>query len=328
MIEINRKNLPDFLKASPILDDFEDENGYMMVQEKNYKENKNVSNIEEYINLLQTISFFQVEIPNEIKDFENGVNNENDILEFLLNKRDDAFMKEILNNFKNIISERYQNLDFSMGVSLHSMMQDMEDEDESYKNPYLYVNFYFKNKTIDGEAYFEYGTNELIKMLEVIKNADRELDKKNQKKKLKKTKGIVIGDFLKGNLVFYYNGKDLNLCFKRHDDNEFLGGIMTSYTFNYKKFIHCIEKNLDTLEKFLKLSKNKKIMAGYGENGNLYVVNNVYGSVLEINDFLNDYEEEIEEETGKKFNKEEFKKWLIKHKRIFNNENKNLFFGN
>lgn len=329
MIEVNKKDLPEFLKESPFLANLEDsEDDLVQIPEKNYKENTNVNNIEDYKNLLFTVSYFEIPIPDEIFVFENDVRNEDEILEFLSTHRDDIFMKEVFDNFKKIMVERSQIIDFSILMSPDYSMEDLEEEDingKYSKNPYLRGYFCFKNKIINDEIDFESSLEELMDLLEIFKNIKSTHEKKKSKN------GRMTRTFFNGSLNISYGGGDLkiliNLGFQDDEDETCMTNRYTSYVFRentiiYDNFINCVEKILQGLKKFQKLSEEKKSMAAYDKNGVLFVLKNVFNPMYMIGKFITEYDEEI----GKKYNEKEFEKWLIKHKRIINVGNNNLFF--
>ena len=105
MKRIKRKKLPDFLKNSSILDDLQDDEGYVIIPER-YRKDTTVNSITDYINLLDTVTYFLVKIPKEIKKFEKDPKNENEILLSLLNKSGTAFYDKKLEDFKFLISNR------------------------------------------------------------------------------------------------------------------------------------------------------------------------------------------------------------------------------
>ena len=344
MIKIKKSQIPNFLKKSHVFEGF-DENldEELEFEEKNFKKKDlNIETPKDYINLLRTVDFFLVEIPNEIIDFENNVDNEDEILKVLIKNKELPLIMNRLTYFKTIISERNEILNFSTKIFLSCDMGDLEDDDEEdySKNPKLTGHFCFKNKLVDYKITFESDLEYLINFFKSIQNykqkiIEQKIEKEKFEKKYKQKFSHLIGNFFDDVIEINYYENKLNFCsimyFQGNEitckssDNNFT---FEDGTRSIKNFLDSITEILLYLEKFKLFSKEKNIMGGYDESGELCLMTSVFDYPMRIEDFLSLRSEEINQQTGKKFSKENLEKWLIKNKRIFNIKNCKLFFTN
>ena len=327
MLKIKKSEIPNFLKKSHFFEGF-DENldEELEIPEKNFKKDLGIKNSKDYINLLLTVDYFIIEIPIEINDFENSIDNEDEILKVLIKNKYILLINNRLTYFKKLILERNEILNFSANIALDYPMQDLEeeDEDEQYsKNPLLLASFYFKNKIVDYNITFESNLNDLIEFFKSI----------DDYKILSSKKTGIVGYFFNHIIRIIYKENVLSLYINNNRDNNeticknnTIKFYFEAYTKSFDYFLNSVREILLSLQMFRNISKEKKLMGGYDFSGKLLLVKNVFGETMEIDNYLNEFSEEIMEETGKKLNAKKLEKWLIKNNRIFNIKNGKLSF--
>ncbi len=252
-MEIKRKKLPKFLKNSDILDSLEDENGNVIIAIKNYKNNTEINNIQDYIDLLDTVSYFGVEIPKEIKKFEENKENEDEILQVLIERKDTNFYKQQLENFKFLISNRSNSAIILYNISgtdptketqieIFFSKKDKKDVNKKIKDIIIniYKGFIEDSEESEGQEDLLMYYNKILKTL-----------KKTEKIDLKKLSYEPIfpgADHSQNGHNFSYNLKEgLYLDFVEPEDS-YLVALDYHSSFDRHYYINVIKKITDNIE--------------------------------------------------------------------------------
>uniref|UniRef100_A0A6C0AE62 Uncharacterized protein n=1 Tax=viral metagenome TaxID=1070528 RepID=A0A6C0AE62_9ZZZZ len=320
MLKIKKSKLPEFIKISPNYKDIDDKE-YVYIPKNidldvNYKK---IENINDYSKIIEIVKYFNLKLPKSLKKFQEDIKNQDALLLFLLQKKDDAFIKPIIEQVK-------ENKDFEINIEVYFSKNDLA-EDISEKNYYegstlrLEININMKNNIFKiSDLLFHSDTQEIIKIVENIEKYDNNIE-----------------FVLKNN----YNDDDLRIIVK--DNNIKME--YTSYYFTADdRYINKKEKIIGTnnsfvkeqiLSSFKKIKKISKKLEKLSSDGNFFAIHTDDLYVIRSR-FLKD-DEDVEYDYGfifdhldkvtKKFpltikdeiGNKNIEEWLIKNKRIIKN---------
>lgn len=322
MLKIKKSKLPEFIRISPNYTDIEDKE-YVYIPKNidldvNYKK---IKNINDYSKILEIVKYFNLKLPKSLKKFQEDIKNQDELLLFLLEKKDDAFIKPIIKQVK-------ENKDFEINIEIYFSKNDLA-EDISEKNYYegstirLEININMKNNIFElSNLFFHSDTQEIIEIIKNIEKDNNEFEilfKNNNNNDLR----IIIKDNnIEIEHTSYYFTEDERYINKK----EKIIGINNSF----------IKEQI--LSSFKKIKKISKKLEKLSSDGKFFAINTNDLYVIRSRSLQDDDDEEnLEYDYGfifdhldkvtKKFpltikeeiENENIEEWLIKNKRIIKN---------
>lgn len=311
MFSIIKNKLPKFIKKSNIFRDIEDEELVFIPKNINIEKLK-INSIENYIKMLQTIQYFNLDMPTTMKNFIKLKNNEDEILMYLLPRKNDSFIKEIIDEIK----VKFE-FEINLKLSDYHIKQTIVKNNKILSCP-IFLNFSVYNLSTT----FKSSKLEIFDSVNIIEIIDNMIKYSKNKEYYKPDLGINTRS-----IDIKINKNNITVNFLQFDNigNNVTLEIYAENNTVIKKRI--LNSFIELKEKILKLHElilNNKIFCIYydkiiifNSKKNLSKENSIEFTNLSIDKFVDKNQKIIIKETGKSMNEEELEKWMIKNNRSF-----------